>query len=134
MTGFGHPDWVRTHEPSSRTSPVVLALVEGGATCVGKTVVDELAYRYLPSKTIFGNNRLWIYKNVLGLRGMEVEGSDRRGKLEGMVYSFIFLMLIQNYPFFDILFNSCTFYCSIPSPLLNQTRLVTCCLHFPSYF
>ena len=46
VTGFGHPDWVRTHEASSRTSPVVLTLVEGGATCVGKTVVDELAYRF----------------------------------------------------------------------------------------
>ncbi|XVF09459.1 hypothetical protein REPUB_Repub07fG0094500 [Reevesia pubescens] len=44
VTGFGHPDWVRTHKPSSRTSPVVLTLVEGGATCIGKTVVDELAY------------------------------------------------------------------------------------------
>ncbi|XP_021292215.1 outer envelope protein 64, chloroplastic [Herrania umbratica] len=44
VTGFGHPDWVRTHEASSRTSPVVLSLVEGGASCVGKTVVDELAY------------------------------------------------------------------------------------------
>lgn len=44
VTGFGHPDWVRTHEAASGTCPVVSALVEGGATCVGKTVVDELAY------------------------------------------------------------------------------------------
>ncbi|KAF2317493.1 hypothetical protein GH714_023027 [Hevea brasiliensis] len=44
VTGFGHPDWVRTHEAASRTSPVVSVLVEGGATCIGKTVVDELAY------------------------------------------------------------------------------------------
>ena len=47
MTGFGHPDWVRTHEPASSTCPVVSTLVEGGATCVGKTVVDELAFRFL---------------------------------------------------------------------------------------
>lgn len=26
---------------------MVSTLVEGGATCVGKTVVDELAYRYV---------------------------------------------------------------------------------------
>ena len=58
VTGFGHPDWVRTQEESSRTSPVVLALVEGGATCVGKTVVDELAYRYLLLQTIVMNSRL----------------------------------------------------------------------------
>ncbi|XP_039061006.1 outer envelope protein 64, chloroplastic-like [Hibiscus syriacus] len=51
VTGFGHPDWLRTREASSRTSPVVLALVEGGATCVGKTVVDELTY------SIHGENK-----------------------------------------------------------------------------
>ncbi|KAF2309121.1 hypothetical protein GH714_000665 [Hevea brasiliensis] len=44
VTGFGHPDWVRTHEAASWTSPVVSALVEGGATCIAKTIVDELAY------------------------------------------------------------------------------------------
>ncbi|KAB1212287.1 Translocon at the outer membrane of chloroplasts 64 [Morella rubra] len=44
ITGFGHPDWVKTHEKASWTSPVVSSLVEGGATCSGKTVVDELAY------------------------------------------------------------------------------------------
>ncbi|OAY32162.1 outer envelope protein 64, chloroplastic [Manihot esculenta] len=44
VTGFGHPDWARTHEAASQTSSVVSALVEGGATCIGKTVVDELAY------------------------------------------------------------------------------------------
>ncbi|XP_042383824.1 translocon at the outer membrane of chloroplasts 64-like [Zingiber officinale] len=44
VTGFGHPEWVRTHESALRTSPIILALVDGGATCVGKTVIDELAY------------------------------------------------------------------------------------------
>ncbi|KAL5544950.1 hypothetical protein UlMin_008734 [Ulmus minor] len=44
VTGFGHPDWARTHEAATGTSPVVSTLVEGGATCIGKTVVDELAY------------------------------------------------------------------------------------------
>lgn len=44
VTSFGHPDWARTHEPAARTSAAVCSLVEGGATCVGRTVVDELAY------------------------------------------------------------------------------------------
>ncbi|CAN6452874.1 unnamed protein product [Victoria cruziana] len=44
VTGFGNPDWARTHEASSCTSPVVLALIQAGATCVGKTVMDEFAY------------------------------------------------------------------------------------------
>ncbi|KAI8019953.1 Translocon at the outer membrane of chloroplasts 64 [Camellia lanceoleosa] len=44
VTGFGNPDWARTHEAASQTSPVLSALIEGGATCIGKTVVDEMAY------------------------------------------------------------------------------------------
>ncbi|XP_060205439.1 outer envelope protein 64, chloroplastic [Lycium barbarum] len=44
VTGFGNPDWSRTHEPASQTSAVVSFLVEGGATCTGKTVVDDMAF------------------------------------------------------------------------------------------
>ncbi|KAI3463705.1 hypothetical protein Pfo_020368 [Paulownia fortunei] len=43
VTGFGNPDWSRTHEAATRTCPVVAALVDAGATCVGKTVVDDMA-------------------------------------------------------------------------------------------
>ncbi|EPS58820.1 hypothetical protein M569_15994, partial [Genlisea aurea] len=43
VTGFGNPDWSRTHEPATRTSFVVAAIVDGGATCVGKTVLDDMA-------------------------------------------------------------------------------------------
>ncbi|TKY61068.1 Translocon at the outer membrane of chloroplasts 64 [Spatholobus suberectus] len=43
VSTFGHPEWASTHEPASSTSPAVSALVEGGATCVGTTVVDDLA-------------------------------------------------------------------------------------------
>ncbi|XP_043726263.1 amidase 1-like [Telopea speciosissima] len=44
VTGFGHPDWARTHLPAVSTAPVVTALLNAGATSVGKTVLDELAY------------------------------------------------------------------------------------------
>ncbi|KAK4486121.1 hypothetical protein RD792_008789 [Penstemon davidsonii] len=43
VTGFGNPDWSRTHEPATRTCTAVAALVDGGATCIGKTVVDDMA-------------------------------------------------------------------------------------------
>ncbi|WVZ22546.1 hypothetical protein V8G54_001090 [Vigna mungo] len=43
VSTFGHPEWARSHEPASSTSPVVSALVEGGATCVATTVVDDFA-------------------------------------------------------------------------------------------
>uniref|UniRef100_A0A7N0V7D3 Amidase domain-containing protein n=1 Tax=Kalanchoe fedtschenkoi TaxID=63787 RepID=A0A7N0V7D3_KALFE len=51
VTGFGNPDWARTHAAASRTSPLVSTLVEGGATCVGKTVIGEL------SNSISGENK-----------------------------------------------------------------------------
>uniref|UniRef100_A0A0C9RSN2 TSA: Wollemia nobilis Ref_Wollemi_Transcript_14877_1955 transcribed RNA sequence n=1 Tax=Wollemia nobilis TaxID=56998 RepID=A0A0C9RSN2_9CONI len=44
VTGFGNPDWQRTHEPAVETAPAVSLLVQGGATCVGLTVMDEMAY------------------------------------------------------------------------------------------
>ena len=43
-TGFGHPDWLRTHPPASETSAAVQALLDAGATMVGRTLTDELAY------------------------------------------------------------------------------------------
>lgn len=44
VTGFGNLEWVRTHKAAARTSSAVSTIVEGGATCVGKTVIDELAF------------------------------------------------------------------------------------------
>ncbi|KAH7575593.1 hypothetical protein ACOSP7_004658 [Xanthoceras sorbifolium] len=44
VTGFGSPDWVRTHEVAGKTAVVVTLLLKNGATCVGKTVMDELAF------------------------------------------------------------------------------------------
>ncbi|CAA0825508.1 Outer envelope protein 64- chloroplastic [Striga hermonthica] len=43
VTGFGNPDWCRTHEAATHTCLAAAALVDGGATCVGKTVVDDMA-------------------------------------------------------------------------------------------
>ncbi|HYC45148.1 MAG TPA: amidase [Burkholderiales bacterium] len=43
-TGFGSPDWLRTHPPASRTAPVVQQLLDAGADMVGKTHTDELTF------------------------------------------------------------------------------------------
>ncbi|XP_065870365.1 outer envelope protein 64, mitochondrial [Euphorbia lathyris] len=43
ITGFGNPDWRRTHEVADKMAVVVTTLLKNGATCVGKTVMDELA-------------------------------------------------------------------------------------------
>lgn len=44
VTGFGNPDWAATHEAAPRTSPLILSLIQGGATCTGKTLLDELGF------------------------------------------------------------------------------------------
>uniref|UniRef100_A0A5B6YTA3 Amidase domain-containing protein n=1 Tax=Davidia involucrata TaxID=16924 RepID=A0A5B6YTA3_DAVIN len=44
VTGFGNPDWKMTHEVAGKTAVAVTTLLKNGATCVGKTVMDELAF------------------------------------------------------------------------------------------
>jgi amidase len=43
-TGAGSPDWLSTHAPAAATAPAITRLLEAGATLVGKTHTDELAY------------------------------------------------------------------------------------------
>jgi amidase len=40
----GNPDWLASHAPATRTATVITRLLEAGATLVGKTITDELAY------------------------------------------------------------------------------------------
>ncbi|XP_062002694.1 amidase 1-like isoform X2 [Rosa rugosa] len=44
VTGFGNPDWARTHPAAESTAPSVSTFLEGGATCIGRTIMDEMAY------------------------------------------------------------------------------------------
>ena len=41
---YGNPTWLATHPVPTRSSPVVEALLAAGATAIGKTITDELAY------------------------------------------------------------------------------------------
>lgn len=44
-TSAGNPDWLASHvQPSQDTASSVMALLEAGATLIGKTLTDELAY------------------------------------------------------------------------------------------
>ena len=43
-TGAGNPAWLATHPVPERSSPLVDALLAAGATLVGKSLTDELAY------------------------------------------------------------------------------------------
>lgn len=44
VTGFGNPDWARTHPVAAGTAPPITALLEAGARLAGKTKTVELAY------------------------------------------------------------------------------------------
>lgn len=47
VTGFGSPSWKKTHEEAARTAVAVTALLKNGATCIGKTVLDELSLGFV---------------------------------------------------------------------------------------
>jgi amidase len=53
-TAFGSPDWLNTHPVATQTAPVVLDLVQQGATLVGKTHTDELTYSILGINAHYG--------------------------------------------------------------------------------
>jgi amidase len=53
-TGFGSPDWLRTHEPAARTAPAVQALLDAGAELVGKTLTDEMAWSLTGENAHYG--------------------------------------------------------------------------------
>jgi amidase len=44
VTGYGNPDWARTHAPATADAAVVTAMLDAGARLVGKTKTVELAY------------------------------------------------------------------------------------------
>jgi amidase len=53
-TGFGQPDWLRTHEPAAETAEAVTRLLAAGADLVGKTHCDELCYSLTGENVHFG--------------------------------------------------------------------------------
>lgn len=44
VAGFGNPDWKKTHEAARHTAVAVTMLRKQGATCVGRTIMDELGF------------------------------------------------------------------------------------------
>lgn len=46
ITGFGSPEWEKTHEKATKTAAVLETLKQSGATCIGKAVMDELGFRH----------------------------------------------------------------------------------------
>lgn len=54
ITGCGSPDWAKTHGPAERTAPAVQSLIDAGATLVGKTHTDEIAYSLMGVNAHYG--------------------------------------------------------------------------------
>ena len=53
-TGGGSPEWLASHDPADETSPLVTALLDAGADCIGKTVCDELFYSFVGVNVHYG--------------------------------------------------------------------------------
>lgn len=53
-TGFGSPDWLRTHEPARRTAPAVQMLLDAGAHLLGKTHTEEMAFSLTGENAHYG--------------------------------------------------------------------------------
>ncbi|MGW8184033.1 MAG: amidase [Burkholderiales bacterium] len=53
-TGFGSPDWLRTHQPAARTASAVQALLDAGADLIGKTLSDEMAWSLTGENAHYG--------------------------------------------------------------------------------
>ncbi|KAG6421985.1 hypothetical protein SASPL_118546 [Salvia splendens] len=54
ITGFGSADWKRTHEATSNTAEAVKTMLRSGATCVGKTFMDQLGFGILGENKNYG--------------------------------------------------------------------------------
>lgn len=56
-TGFGNPDWLRTHAPATHDAWVLRVLLEAGATLVGRTHTEELAFSLTGENAHYGTPR-----------------------------------------------------------------------------
>ena len=53
-TGFGCPDWLRTHDAAKVHSPVAKKLLDAGATLAGKTHTEEMAFSLTGENAHYG--------------------------------------------------------------------------------
>jgi len=53
-TGCGNPDWAASHDVATHTASAVQKLLEGGATLLGKTHTDEIAYSLMGINAFYG--------------------------------------------------------------------------------
>jgi amidase len=54
ITGYGNPDWARTHAPAASHAFAVQRMLDQGASLSGKTHTDELAYSLMGANAHYG--------------------------------------------------------------------------------
>jgi amidase len=54
VTGCGNPDWAATHEAAQADAWAVAALLQAGATLLGKTITDEISLGLLGINKFYG--------------------------------------------------------------------------------
>lgn len=54
VAGCGNPEWARSHPAAERHAPAVARLLDAGATLVGATHTDELAYSLMGANAHYG--------------------------------------------------------------------------------
>ncbi len=54
VTGCGNPDWAATHDAATQTAPAVQKLLDAGATLLGKSHTDEIAYSLMGVNSHYG--------------------------------------------------------------------------------
>ncbi|WP_430395596.1 amidase [Ferrovibrio sp.] len=54
VTGGGNPDWAAAQQPAKHHAPVVERMLAAGATLIGKTITDELAFSLEGENAHFG--------------------------------------------------------------------------------
>ena len=57
VTGCGNPDWAATHEAAQADAWAVDALLQAGATLLGKTITDEISLGLLGINKFYGTPR-----------------------------------------------------------------------------
>ncbi len=53
-TGFGSPDWLRTHDAATATASVATRLLAAGASMIGKTHTEEMAFSLTGESAHYG--------------------------------------------------------------------------------
>jgi amidase len=53
-TGCGNPRWQETHPPAAANAICIAQLLAAGATCIGKTITEELAYSLIGENYFYG--------------------------------------------------------------------------------